>query len=179
MTTDGSGNEVDFDESWIIEPFADPGIREGYLRALGRLILAHNEVDFWLSTLLTQAVAKLEPDGALDAFTGGTFHQRATNFMLLMKVAPHVRLGNAGYGRLLELNNFRNILAHGHFAQDRYEGTFELVRAARRGQNAKRVRDIDATKIDAFAKELEDIASHMSAVNAFFDIDIDSLSEAI
>lgn len=170
---DETGPNDDFDESWIDEPFADPAIREDYTKALGRLILAHNEVDFWISGLLAKAVAKIEPDGALDGLTDGNFYQRATNLMLLMKLAPQLPLGGVGKGRLLELNGFRNALAHGHFDQDHYEGTFEVVRARRRGQNVKRVRDIDAAKINACAKELEDIASHMSTVSDFFDIPID------
>lgn len=170
---DELGPNDDVDESWIDEPFADPAIREDHTKALGRLILAHNEVDFWISALLTKAVAKIEPDGALDGLTDGKFYQRATNLMLLMKLAPQLPLGGVGKGRLLELNNFRNTLAHGQFDQDRYEGTFEVVRARRRGQNVKRVQDIDAAKINDHAKELEDIASHMSAVNDFFDIPID------
>jgi hypothetical protein len=170
---DELGPNEDFDESWIDEPFADPAIREEYTKALGRLILAHNEVDFWISALLTKAVAKIEPDGALDGLTDGNFYQRATNLMLLMKLAPQLPLGGVGKGSLLELNSFRNTLAHGHFEQDRYEGTVEVVRARRRGQNVKRVQDIDAARINDRAKELEDIASHMSAVNDFFDIPID------
>lgn len=170
---DELGPNEDFDESWIDEPFADPAIREEYTKALGRLILAHNEVDFWISALLAKAVAKIEPDGALDGLTDGNFYQRATNLMLLMKLAPQLPLGGVGKGSLLELNSFRNTLAHGHFEQDRYEGTFEVVRARRRGQNVKRVQDIDAARINDRAKELEDIASHMSAVNDFFDIPID------
>lgn len=170
---DELGPNDDFDESWIDEPFADPAIREEYTKALGRLILAHNEVDFWISALLTKAVAKIEPDGALDGLTDGNFYLRATNLMLLMKLAPLLPLGGVGKGRLLELNSFRNTLAHGHFDQDRYEGTFKVVRARRRGQNVKRVQDIDAAKINDHAKELEDIASHLSTVNDFFDIPID------
>lgn len=170
---DEFGHNDDFDESWIEEPFADPAIRDDYMRALGRLILAHNEVDFWISALLTKAVAKIEPDGALDGLTEGNFYQRASNLMLLMTLAPQLPLGGAGRGRLLTLNSFRNVLAHGHFNQDPYEGTFDVVRARRRGQNAKKVQDIDAAKINAHAKELEDIASHMSAVNDFFEVPID------
>lgn len=172
---DEPGNNGDFDESWIDEPFADPAIREDYMKALGRLILAHNEVDFWISALLTKAVAKIEPEGALDGLTEGNFHQRATNLILLMNLAPQLPLGGAGKGRLLELNSFRNTLAHGHFDQEPYEGRFDVVRARRRGQNVKRVQDIDAAKINDGAKALEDIASHMRVVNDFFDIPIDQI----
>lgn len=172
MVNESDPND-DFDDSWIDEPFADPAIREDYTKALGRLIMAHSEVDFWISALLTKAVTKIAPDGALDGLTDGNFYQRATNLMLLMKVAPQQPLGGVGNGRLLDLNRFRNTLAHGHFDQDPYEGTFQVVRARRRGQNVKRVQDIDAGKINEQAKELEDIASHMSVVNDFFDIPID------
>jgi hypothetical protein len=170
MSRNESGDACDSENDWTEAPFANPAIRAEYQMALGRLILAHNEVDFWMSALLTKAAVKLAPDGSLGGLCEGQFAQRATNIILLMKVAPTLALGGVGNGRLLELNAARNLLAHGHFDQDPYEGTFAIVRLRRHGQNAERNKSIDAAKINAYAMELEGIARHMSAVDDFFEI---------
>ncbi|NYF33681.1 hypothetical protein [Sphingopyxis sp. JAI108] len=157
------------EEEWVDEPFADPAIRAEYREALGRFIMAHNEVDFWMSGLLTKAVKILDPDGGLDELAMGDFSQRAANLTLLMKVAPHLALGNAGEGRLAELNGTRNILAHGHFDQDPYEGTFEIVSRRYKTLTMRRLSNLNSKTINAQAEELEAIASHMSSVFDFID----------
>lgn len=43
-------------------------------------------------------------------------------------------------GILTELNGVRNILAHGHFDQDPYEGTYELVSRRRKSLTARRLK---------------------------------------
>src|SRR5687768_2113075 len=118
------------DEEFPDPPYADARIRRDYAAALGRLILAHNEVDYRLTSLLGLAARKLDPAGGLDGLTEGTFHQRATAIELLMKAVPDVRLGGVGNGRLLELNRIRNVVAHGHFDQDPFEDDYEIVEKA-------------------------------------------------
>lgn len=154
----------DFDE-----PIADPAIREGYQSALGRFMMAHNEVDFWMTGILAKAVKMLDPNGTLDGLALGDFATRATNLALLMKVAPHLSLGGVGNGRLHELNGTRNILAHSHFDQDPWDGTYEIVKARHRSLTEKRLKNLNANNIDAQAKELQEIAAHMSAVFDFID----------
>lgn len=162
-------NDNDFDDDGRDEPYADPAIRAAYRDALGRLIMAHNEVDFWLSGILAKAVRILAPEGALDELATGDFSARAANIELLMKVAPHLCLGGVGNGRLGELNGVRNILAHGHFDQDRYSGTFEIVNRKHKSLQQRRLNNLNAVSINAHASELEDIASHMEAVFAFME----------
>lgn len=86
-----------------------------------------------------------------------------------MKTAPHLGLGGVGNGRLHELNGTRNILAHSHFDQDRWDGTYEIVKARHRSLTEKRLRNLSADNINAQAKALEEIAAHMSAVFDFID----------
>lgn len=159
----------DFDIPDFDEPIADPAIREAYQNALGRFMMAHNEVDFWMSGILTKAVKMLDPDGRLDGLALGDFATRATNLALLMKTAPHLALGGIGNGRLHELNGTRNILAHSHFDQDPWDGTYEIVKARHRSLTEKRLKNLNADNINAQAKELEEIAAHMSAVFDFID----------
>lgn len=83
----------DLDEPEFDEPIADPTIRADYREALGRFIMAHNEVDFRMTGILAKAVKMLAPDGSLDGLALGDFSARATNLTLLMKTAPHLALG--------------------------------------------------------------------------------------
>jgi len=173
MSDDADDDPVDrydngFDEP-DFEPIADPAIRAGYREALGRFIMAHNEVDFWMTGILSKAVRMLAPDGSLANLALGDFATRATNLQLLMHTAPHLALGNVGDGRLHELNGTRNVLAHSHFDQDPWDGTFEIVKARHRTLTEKRLNNLNAESINKGAKELERIASHMSAVFDFID----------
>ena len=61
----------DFDPDDFDPPIADPAIRAEYQDALGRFIMAHNEVDFWLKGILTKAVKMLAPDGSLGCVDKG------------------------------------------------------------------------------------------------------------
>jgi hypothetical protein len=163
----GANPDIDPDDYDL--PFADPQIRADYRDALGRFIMAHNEVDFWLAGILKKAVTILAPDGSLDRMAMGDFYERSTALSLLMKTAPHLGFGGVGKGRLTELNGTRNILAHGHFDQDPFDGTFEIVSRKHRSLIEKRLNNLNADTINAQAKELEDIARHMSAVFYFMD----------
>jgi hypothetical protein len=162
-------HEPDQDD-WPDEPYADPVIRADYQLAVGRLIIAHTEVDFWMSALLTKATKKIDPTGGLDELTKGDFNQRATYIELIMKVVPNIALGRVGNGRLIELNRIRNIIAHSHFDQDRYEGDFKLVLRKYRSHKIEQLTNINAKVVNDAAAELEDVASHMETVNIFFDI---------
>ena len=158
------------DDDFPDEPYADPAIRVGYQNALGRFIMAHNEVDFWMSAILEKAVKFIAPDGSLNQLALGNFSARATSLGLLMRVAPHLCLGGVGNGRLPELNGMRNALAHGHFDQDRYSGTFEIVNRKYKSFQVNRLRNLNDASINAAAEELEHIASHMEGVHAFMDL---------
>lgn len=158
-----------FDMPDFDEPIADPAIRAGYREALGRFIMAHNEVDFWMTGILAKAVNMLAPDGSLNGLALGDFATRATHLNLLMRTAPHLALGNVGNGRLHELNGTRNVLAHSHFDQDPWDGTFEIVKARHRSLTEKRLKNLNADSINKDAEELEEIAAHMSGVFDFMD----------
>jgi hypothetical protein len=165
---EGEAVDPDWDD-YIEEPIADPAIRADYQDALGRFIMAHNEVDFWMRGILSKAVKMLAFDGSLNGLAMGDFAQRATNLAVLMKVAPHLALGGVGNNRLAELNGVRNVLAHGHFDQDPYEGTYEIVRQRHKSLKAERLKNLNAETINTQAEELEKIAGHMSAVFDFID----------
>ena len=162
-------DDFDFDDDGFDMPFADPAIRQGYQAAIGRFIMAHNEVDYWLSSLLHKIIKDLDPDGGLKQLALGDFAQRAANLSLIMKVHPTLPIGNVGNGRLGVLNEFRNRVAHGHFDQNDYDGSYRLVKS-RRKSAVEHYDEIETTTVNEHAEELEAIALHMRAVHAFYEV---------
>ena len=163
-----SDDDFDFDDDYdVLLTLADPAIRQGYQEALGRFIMAHNEVDYWLSSLLHKITQSLDLDGGLKQLALGDFAARTAHLLLIMKVHPNLPLGNVGNGRLGALNDIRNRVAHGHFDQNDYDGTYRLVKS-RRKSLVERFDDIDALRINEHAEELEAIARHMRALHAFW-----------
>lgn len=80
-----------------------------------------------------------------------------------------ISFGGIGNGRLIELNDYRNTLAHGHFNQDPYYGSYEIIERRFQSQRARVRKDFTAERINELADELERIAGHMRAVDAFWD----------
>lgn len=79
--------ENDFDVPDFDETIADPAIRADFREALGRFIMAHNEVDFWMTGILSKAVKMLALGGSLANLALGDFAMRATDLALLMHTA--------------------------------------------------------------------------------------------
>lgn len=108
-------------------PFADPKIRRDYEAALGRLILAYNEVDFRLTAVLLTAVQKMGRTDRLKYLTNGKFEQRLCNLAMLSDLVPQLGIPDIDFAELRQLNNDRNNVAHGHFDQNPYDGSYVLL----------------------------------------------------
>ncbi len=109
-----------------VPPFADPNLRTDYEVALGKLMLAHNEVDYRLGKALERVVLRIAPDRSLIKYAEGVFAFRLKNLELFLKAAPYSGAVQIDIGQLRELNKIRNDVAHGHFEQN-FDGTFQLV----------------------------------------------------
>jgi hypothetical protein len=106
-------------------PTADPKIRQDYETELGRLILAHNEVDYRLAQVIQLAACAIgDAVGRLEKLADGTFYQRITTFALLQAFRPE--LAGLDVERLQQLNDDRNKLAHGHMDQNPFDGSYEI-----------------------------------------------------
>ena len=161
--------EIDWDDDGCEDQtFADPNIRVEYEAALGRLILAHNEVDFRLAKALERVVMRIAPDGSLMKFAAGSFNQRLDNLELFQQASANHRPVMVDVARLRELNTIRNHVAHGHFDQNPYDGRFEIIGD---GRGSKKVRPNYSTSglLDA-TKALSAIASILMAYEIFGDL---------
>lgn len=156
-----------WEEDHDTQPYADPQIRRDYEAALGRLILAHNEVDWRLGKALQRVVVRIAPDGRLNAYARGTFEQRLSNLELFQKTSPASGPVQIDVSALRRLNTIRNNVAHGHFDQNPFDGTYTLIGQAR-GKEHKpghySIAELD-TATDALAR----IASTLNAHEVFGD----------
>lgn len=118
--------DPDFDDDYDI-PSADPAIRQNYEAALGRFILAHNEIDRHLTLLLEKCVAELGNPIALRDFTKGMFKVRLDRLAVLQAMPVDLRLNGLDLAEITDLNEERNKVAHGHFEQNIYDGSYELI----------------------------------------------------
>ena len=139
-------------------PFADPAIRREYEAALGRFILAHNEVDYRLGLVLNFAKTHLGITDKLDRVLNGGFAERA-NILALLQKFPGLGLPNVSADRLGELNTIRNHVAHGHFSQHPFTGSFEVVSSQKR----LTPKTYTAAYLDELSDELAAIAERFCA----------------
>lgn len=147
-------------------PFADPNIRIEYEAALGRLILAHNEVDFRLGKALKRVVDRLAPDGSLNCYAGGNFYTRLRHLELFQKTAPMSGVVNLDIAKLKGLNEIRNKVAHGHFDQNLYDGSFRQVDAQK---NERQPQRYSILQLDQATADLKTIARTLQAHESFGD----------
>lgn len=131
-------------------PSADPAIRTEYEAALGRFILAYNEADYRLSRVIA---AELSDRGHLDlgaAAAKGTFAQRLEKLEIL-STAENRHLSRVPVAKLRSLHAGRNNLAHGHFDQNPFDGSYYVIQR-------EKARDYPVSRILELADDLAKIA---------------------
>jgi hypothetical protein len=145
-------------------PFADPAIRSAYETALGQFILAFNEVDYRLSQLIRCELRhRGHPDLAVRA-SSGFFSERLATLELLAAGGEDNRLSGSPIAKLRSLNADRNSLAHGHFDQNPFDGSYAIVLAAKtRDYPVARVRDLTAA--------LAQIADQLRTTEILYDFE--------
>jgi hypothetical protein len=160
---DGDFWEDDYDN----QPYADPQIRTAYEAALGRLILGHNEVDHRLTNALKRVTDRLVSDNSLAQFATGTFDTRLRNLELFQKAIPDSGAVCVDVAALRRLNKIRNDVAHGHFDQDPFDGSFTLIGDGK--GSGKRAKDYSIADLNQAAEDLKSIATTLRAYEVFGD----------
>jgi hypothetical protein len=145
-------------------PFADPAIRTDYEAALGQFILAFNEVDYRVSQVIRSELSDRGRADLAPAASNGPFWQRLATLEILATSARSGRLSAAPIARLRSLNTDRNNLAHGHFDQNPFDGSYAIVLAAK-------TRDYPVTHICSLAAELAQIAELLRTTEILYDFE--------
>lgn len=153
-------DESDYEEI----PWADPAIRAEYEAALGRLILAHNDIDLHLTRLLEKCIKRLGDPGPLAKLKTGTFAQRLDNLRMLNAISSDLRLRGLEFEELAFLNSERNIVAHGHFEQEPHGGEYWLI------GNKKTYDDYSTNRLNRITERLNAQRNRLSPLVAFYEV---------
>lgn len=109
------------------EPWGDPNIRPEYEAALGPCLVAFNEVEDRMRVLMTLALGRR---GQLHlskrVVWDSQFGQKVTFLELLSSRGDEHSLRPTIFQELRQLANDRNVVAHGHFDQNPFDGSFKL-----------------------------------------------------
>jgi hypothetical protein len=97
-------------------PPVDPTIRTDYEAALGRCLLAFNQLDNLLGTILLIVLTRLDrPDLVDDCIKEADFNKMLLIFDLLKHCKEGVGINGVPLGPLRDVAKQRNLLAHAHF----------------------------------------------------------------
>ncbi|OHV86654.1 hypothetical protein [Mesorhizobium sp. ORS 3428] len=139
-------NEIEDEEPW-----ADPAIRTDYEAALGRFILAFNEVDYYLSQIIAWELGERNAVHLRATPTTGPFAARLDTLEALSTTSRVGDIAALPMARLRSLNADRYRLAHGHFEQNPFDGSYGLLLAAK-------AHEYPIARVSALADELALIA---------------------
>lgn len=120
-----TGPDTDEDDENI--PFASPEIREGYEAALGRFMLAFNEIDNLLTELIDTILTRLDRTDLIKQCTNQNFAPKLLVLDLLKTSSEGDGISDVSIESMRELAIHRNKVAHGHFDQNPFDGSYEVV----------------------------------------------------
>ena len=153
-----------FDDSYDDDiPWADPSIRTDYEAALGRLILAHNEVDLRVTQLIERCLDRLDNPPPMRRLTHGMLGERLRSLDLLKALPINLELDRVDLSKLHQLNNDRNVVAHGHFEQNPFDGDYVLI------GRKKRIEDYPTERLDRITADLQAASRQLSVLVDFYD----------
>lgn len=165
------GDHSDWEDDEDI-PEADPAIRKDYEAALGRLILAHNDVDRHLTRLIECCLRKLGNPPELTRLKSGMFAQRLENLRMLNAISSALNLHHVEFDELFNLNRQRNIVAHGHFEQHPYMGDYVLI------TNKQTHKDYSTDRLDEIRERLDKQVHRLGPLVDFYDFIVGRAEDA-
>jgi hypothetical protein len=158
----------EFEDDWVdqeapIQDMADPAIRQANEQALGAFIMAHNEVDFYLSLVLRKLTLRMRPDNTLREFCKGHFIQRL-NYLELLSAAEIINQ-DIDFKALRHINRIRNIVAHGYYEENIFDG--EYILQEQKNFNNDRKTELRFDDISDYTKTLRKVASNLQMYGEF------------
>jgi hypothetical protein len=160
--------DSDADEDYEDVPFALPEIREAYEAALGRFMLAFNEIDNRVTELIDIVLTRLARTELIKLCTNQSFSFKLIILDILGESKEGDGILNVGFKSMRELAKHRNHLAHGHFDQNPFDGSYEVV-----SPKKNVAADYPVEKLDRLIADAEKVITTLrygEAVYSFKDI---------
>ena len=111
---------------WHDIPTADPQIQKDYEAALGAFLVACTQIENTISDIIFLALEQAERKDILNRLRGDSLRRKLVTLELISLAHPRPLLKSA-IDELRDLAAQRNDLAHGHFHQNPFDGSFEIV----------------------------------------------------
>lgn len=145
------------------EPSADPQIQKSYESALGAFLVLFNALENEMSDVIALALRKAGRDEIYGSLDNDSFSRKITTLELLSIAYPQVA-STTLTGELRDLSAQRNKLAHGHFDQNPFDGSYQIV-AGRKSAS------ISITQILKLGERAEKAWHELRYSVAFFSFD--------
>jgi hypothetical protein len=155
------------DEAWGDDdvPWTLPEIRQQYEAALGRFILAFNELDNLLTQIIETTLEGLDRRDLVKTCIQQNFALKLLTLDLLKSSREGTAIADVPIPLMKQIAGERNTLAHGHFDQNPFDGSYDIV--------VKNVRaSYSAERLDGLTEKADkalEALRHASAVHDFSD----------
>ena len=108
-------------------PWASPEIRQEYEAALGRFMLAFNELDNLLTEIIETTLERIGRSDLIKACTQQHFALKLLALDLLKSSQEGAAIADVPIPLMKQVAGERNTLAHGHFDQNPFDGSYDIV----------------------------------------------------
>ncbi|RZN20037.1 hypothetical protein [Bradyrhizobium sp. Leo121] len=108
-------------------PWASPEIRLRYEAALGRFILSFNELDNRLTEIIETTLKRIGRNDLVKSCTNQNFALKLLVLDLLKSSSEGAAIANVPVTLMKQIAGERNTLAHGHFDQNPFDGSYDIV----------------------------------------------------
>ncbi len=116
---------------WDDEAFADPKIQKDYEAALGQFLVAFNRIENVVGDVIVGALKKAGREEILGLMKGEMFARKVLILDLVSMHFPETACWTLT-NELRSLGSERNKLAHGHFDQNPFDGSYHVVTSKKR-----------------------------------------------
>jgi hypothetical protein len=160
-------DDSDADEDYEDIPFASPEIRQAYEAALGRFMLAFNEIDNRVTKLIDTVLTRLARTDLIELCINQTFFQKLIILDLLGQSNEGDGILNSDISleSMRDLARDRNRLAHGHFDQNPFDGSYEVV-----SPKKNVAANYPVEKLDQLTAEAEAVITALRYGEAFYSL---------
>ncbi|MCE8007194.1 hypothetical protein [Aestuariivita sp.] len=155
-------------------PWADPGVKEAYAQALGRMLVAFNAVENEVSGLIMRLIPQPELAPVRDRLRAEPFGRRLDTLLSLRNTHP-APLATCGLDTLKALAARRNHFAHGFMDQNPFDGSFAIVSGKQTTQGFQShlhsAPHDGLAELDQLTQDCDTAFDRLRSVSLWFDFD--------